>query len=92
MFLWTEDSCVCPKIYSGVEYVVMCYEDIVNGRLLLQENCIVEEWSANDWQRLVKVRTLPVHPSTHCILLVVWSLALRSLTGSMKQKSLEVAW
>ncbi len=53
--LWTEDSCICPKIYSNVEYVVMCYQDLYNGRLLLQEDCIVEEWSNDDWPRLVKV-------------------------------------
>ncbi|XP_072015411.1 secreted frizzled-related protein 3-like [Amphiura filiformis] len=54
VLLWTEDSCVCPKIYSNVEYVVMCYQDLYNGRLLLQEDCIIEEWSSNDWPRLVK--------------------------------------
>ena len=54
--LWTEDSCICPKIYTNREYVVMCYQDLYNGRLLLQDDCLVEEWSADDWPRLVKVR------------------------------------
>ncbi|XP_022096455.1 secreted frizzled-related protein 3-like [Acanthaster planci] len=52
--LVTEGPCVCPRVTVGVDYVIMCYQDLENGRLRLTEECIAEEWEEDSWPRLVK--------------------------------------
>lgn len=46
---------MCPRVTPGVEYVIMCYQDLENGRLRLTEDCIAQEWEDENWPRLVKV-------------------------------------
>ncbi|XP_038052833.1 secreted frizzled-related protein 3-like [Patiria miniata] len=52
--LVTEGPCVCPKVSAGVDYVIMCYQDLENGRLRLTEECVAQEWEEDNWPRLVK--------------------------------------
>ncbi|XP_071796129.1 secreted frizzled-related protein 3-like [Asterias amurensis] len=53
--LVTKNSCVCPRVTPGLEYVIMCYQDLENGRLRLQEDCVAQEWDDDsNWPRLVK--------------------------------------
>ena len=47
---------MCPRVTPGLEYVIMCYQDLENGRLRLQEDCVAQEWDDDsNWPRLVKV-------------------------------------
>ncbi|XP_033098943.1 secreted frizzled-related protein 4-like [Anneissia japonica] len=53
VILWTHDECVCPEVVPGKEYLIMCFQHLESGHLVLQDDCIVEEWNS-EWPALVK--------------------------------------
>ncbi|CAM1306120.1 FRZB (predicted) [Pycnogonum litorale] len=53
--LWTNSSCPCPKLAVGRKYLIIGYEDVVNGRLLYVFGSVGTRWRnvyikrINDW-------------------------------------------
>ncbi|XP_070565062.1 secreted frizzled-related protein 3-like [Ptychodera flava] len=58
--LWTNNTCVCPTIEVGEEYLIVGHEDSANGRLLLLPNSLVEKWknkftnAIKKWEKKLK--------------------------------------
>ncbi|XP_054756963.1 secreted frizzled-related protein 3-like [Lytechinus pictus] len=51
--LWVNNYCACPMLTPGEEYMIMCYQDIINGRLLLENDCLAIPWQ-NRYSKRVK--------------------------------------
>ncbi|XP_071510578.1 secreted frizzled-related protein 3-like [Diadema antillarum] len=45
--------CACPKLSVGEEYMIMCYQDLIHGRLLLENDCLAQPWH-NKYTKRVK--------------------------------------
>nr|UYR58212.1 sFRP3/4 precursor [Eupentacta fraudatrix] len=52
--LFSRGTCVCPHLTAGRDYLVLCYEDLNAGRLLLEPDCTVVPWNSKKIKRLRK--------------------------------------
>ncbi|PIK39899.1 putative secreted frizzled-related protein 3-like [Apostichopus japonicus] len=52
--LWSRGNCACPHLDVGREYLVLCYEDLEEGRLLLEPDCTVVLWNNKYIKRITK--------------------------------------
>uniref|UniRef100_A0A8C4PXF1 Frizzled related protein n=1 Tax=Eptatretus burgeri TaxID=7764 RepID=A0A8C4PXF1_EPTBU len=52
--IYTNSSCLCPKLVVNKEYLIMGYEDHRLSRLLLFDGCVAEDWEER-LRRKVKV-------------------------------------
>ncbi|KAK2711771.1 hypothetical protein QYM36_012778 [Artemia franciscana] len=57
--LWTNSSCLCPRIELGREYLLLGFEDIENQRLLHLSNSIALEWHKQHAEKILKWDKLP---------------------------------
>ncbi|KAJ8051049.1 Secreted frizzled-related protein 3 [Holothuria leucospilota] len=52
--LWSRGNCACPHLHAGREYIILCYEDLDDGRLLLEPDCTVATWNSKYIKRIRK--------------------------------------
>lgn len=58
--IWTNSTCVCPKLSRKREYLLIGYEDIVTSRFLFLDNCLAARWQ-NKWEKRFKVRFMYIN-------------------------------
>ncbi|XP_061174601.1 secreted frizzled-related protein 3-like [Saccostrea echinata] len=51
--LWTNSTCVCPRLDSDRTYLLIGYEDTVTQRLLFLDNCLAAKWQKR-WVKRIK--------------------------------------
>lgn len=56
--LWSRGTCACPNLDVGQEYFILCYEDLQEGRLLLETDCTVDQFHEKYIKRLRKWNSL----------------------------------
>lgn len=52
--LWTNSTCVCPRLIRNRTYLLIGYEDTVTQRLLFLDNCLAAQWKKK-WVKRLKV-------------------------------------
>lgn len=52
--LWTNSTCVCPRLIRNRTYLLIGYEDTVTQRLLFLDNCLAAKWKKK-WVKRLKV-------------------------------------
>ncbi|XP_052688607.1 secreted frizzled-related protein 3-like [Crassostrea angulata] len=50
--LWTNSTCVCPRLIRNRTYLLIGYEDAVTQRLLFLDNCLAAKWKKKWVKRL----------------------------------------
>lgn len=56
--LWTNSTCVCPRLIRNRTYLLIGYEDAVTQRLLFLDNCLAAKWKKK-WVKRLKVSYCP---------------------------------
>ncbi|XP_069133018.1 secreted frizzled-related protein 3-like [Argopecten irradians] len=50
--LWTNSTCVCPKLLRRKEYLILGYDDPATQRLLFFDNCFATKWQKR-WEKRI---------------------------------------